>query len=237
MSSSAGPANGTADTSATEFVLEEFETSVTDETIAALAERITEIVRDLRSAVDSDDRLEELLWGEPGPDILHGSDLTEHGDPEPFTQRTVIEPLFDALGYPDFTTEASGLTDEQRQKADYLFSLREYDDIDSDRLPVEAEPLNKKLDQQKHGIGQVKDWLDTYSFGAEFGIATDGMRWVLIKYDRERYQYDTLAEGNLQPVFIVTFENIAGQQVSVAVVRCHVVATEHGQHALAEVVN
>jgi hypothetical protein len=214
MSSAAGPANGTADTSATEFVLEEFETSVTDETIAALAERITEIVRDLRSAVDSDDRLEELLWGEPGPDILHGSDLTEHGDPEPFTQREVIEPLFDALGYPDFTTEASGLTDEQRQKADYLFSLREYDDIASDRLPVEAEPLNKKLDQQKHGIGQVKDWLDTYSFGAEFGIATDGMRWTLIKYDRERYQYDTLAEVNLQPVFIAAFENVTGRQVS-----------------------
>lgn len=62
------------------------------------------------------------------------------------------------------------------------------------------------------------------------------MRWML-KDERERYQYDTLAEGNLQPVFIVTFENIAGQQVSVAVVRCHVVATEHGQHALAEVVN
>jgi hypothetical protein len=210
MSSAAGP----ADTSATEFVLEEFETTVSESAVDELAERITEIVRDLRSEVVSDDRLEELLRGDPGPDILHGTDLTEHGDPEPFTQRTVIEPLFDALGYPDFTTEASGLTDEQRQKADYLFSLREYDDIDSDRLPVEAEPINKKLDQQKHGIGQVKDWLDTYSFGAEFGIATDGMRWTLIKYDRERYQYDTLAEVNLQPVFIAAFENVTGRQVS-----------------------
>ncbi|EMA55219.1 Eco57I restriction-modification methylase domain-containing protein [Halococcus thailandensis] len=210
MSSTVGP----ADTSATEFVLEEFETTVSESVVDDLAERITEIVRDLRSEVVSDDRLEELLRGDPGPDILHGTDLTEHGDPEPFTQRTVIEPLFDALGYPDFTTEASGLTDEQRQKADYLFSLREYDDIDSDRLPVEAEPINKKLDQQKHGIGQVKDWLDTYSFGAEFGIATDGMRWTLIKYDRERYQYDTLAEVNLQPVFIAAFENVTGRQVS-----------------------
>ena len=63
------------------------------------------------------------------------------------------------------------------------------------------------------------------------------MRWVLTRDERDRYQYDTLAEGNLQPVFIVAVENIAGQQVSVAVVRCHVVAVEHGQHALVEVVN
>ena len=213
MSSAAG-ADDAPSTTPTEFVLEEFETTVAESAVEDLAERITAIVHELRSAVTSDDRLEELLRGKPGPDILHGSDLTEHGDPEPFTQRTVIEPLFDALGYPDFTTEASGLTEEQRQKADYLFSLREYDDIDSARLPVEAEPLNKKLDQQKHGIGQVKDWLDTYSFGAEFGIATDGMRWVLIKYDRERYQYDTLAEVNLQPVFVAAFENVTGRQVS-----------------------
>jgi hypothetical protein len=146
--------------------------------------------------------------------VLHRKDLTDRGDPEPFTQRTIIEPRFDALGYPDFTTEASGLSDERQQKADYLFSLREYDAIDSERLPVEAEPLNKKLHQQKHGIGQVKDWLDTYSFGAEFGLATDGMRWVLVKFDRERHQYDLLAEVSLQPIFIAAFENLTGRQMS-----------------------
>jgi hypothetical protein len=214
MSSTAGSADTPSDASATEFVLEEFETSVPDNAVENLARCITEIVRDLRSEVVSDDRLEEFVRGRPGPNILHGNDLKDRGDPEPFTQRTIIEPLFDALGYPDFSTEASGLTDEQRQKADYLFSLRDFDAIDSERLPVEAEPLNKNLDQQKHGIGQVKDWLDTYSFGAEFGIATDGMRWVLIKFDRERYQYDTLAEVNLQPVFIAAFENITGRQMS-----------------------
>jgi hypothetical protein len=214
MSSAAGPGDGPASTSATEFVLEDFKTSVSDSDIETLADLIAEIVCDLRSEVVSDDRLEELIRGQPGPDVLHGNDLTDRGDPEPFTQRTVIEPLFDALGYPDFTTEASGLSDEQRQKADYLFSLREFDAINSERLPVEAEPINKNLDQQHHGLGQVKDWLDTYSFGAEFGIATDGLRWRLIKYDRERYQYDTLAKVSLQPVFIEAFENTTGAQTS-----------------------
>jgi type I restriction-modification system DNA methylase subunit len=214
MSSAAGSPETPSDTSATEFVLEEFETTVPENAITDLAEGITAIVRDLRSAIVSDDRLEELLRGQPGPDLLHGNDLTEHGDPEPFTQRTVIEPLFDALAYPEFITEASGLSEEQRKKADYLFSLREYDDIDSKRLLVEAEPINKPLDQESHGIGQVESWLDTYSFGAEFGIATDGLRWTLIKYDRERYQYDTLAEIDLQPAFVAAFEALVGGQAS-----------------------
>jgi type I restriction-modification system DNA methylase subunit len=214
MSSAAGAGDDISSSTATEFVVEEFNTDVSDSAIEDLAESVEEIVSELRTHVTTDDGLETLLRGQPGTDVLHGNDIIEQGDPEPFTQRRVIEPLFDALGYPDFTTEASGLTDEQRQKADYLFSLREFDAIESKRLPVEAEPLNKSLHQQKHGVGQVKDWLDTYSFGAEFGIATDGMRWVLIKFDREGYGYDTLAEVNLQPVFIAAFENLTGRQVS-----------------------
>ena len=214
MSSATGPASENSPEAPAEYVIERFNTSVPDGTVESVAGVVESIVEDLRSHVTSDDRLEALLRGQPGRDRLRGSDLTERGDPEPFTQRRIIEPLFDELGYPDFTTEASGLTDEQRQKADYLFSLREYDAIDSGRLLVEAEPLNKKLDQQRHGLGQVKDWLDTYSFDAKFGIATDGMRWTLIRHDRECYQYDTLAEINLQPVFIAAFENLTGRQVS-----------------------
>jgi hypothetical protein len=216
MSSAAGAGDDSSGTTATEFVIEEFDTEVPEGAVEDLTRTIEQVVSDLRTRITSDDRLETLLRGQPGPDILHGNDITEQGDPEPFTQRRVIEPLFEALGYPDFTTEASGLADQQRQKADYLFSLREFDAIESKRLPIEAEPLNKNLHQQNHGVGQVEGWLDSYSFGAEFGIATDGMRWVLIKYDRERYQYDTLAEVNLQPVFIAAFENLTGQQVSLS---------------------
>lgn len=194
----------------------EFETEASEAAIEDVQREIQNIVRDLRERITSDSHLQTLLRGQPGPDVLRGSDTTQQGDPEPFTQRRIIEPLFEALGYPDFTTEASGLTDEQRQKADYLFSLQDYEGIESDRLLVEAEPLNKPLRQQKHGVGQVKDWLDTYSFGAEFGIATDGMRWVLLKYDRERYQYDTLAEVNLQAVFVAAFENLTGGEESLA---------------------
>ena len=214
MSSATGSPGRTSDEAPAEYVVEQFDTTVPDGTIDALAKRIESIVGELRDRATSDDRLEELLRGQPGPDQLHRNDTTEGGDPEPFTQRRIIEPLFDELAYPDFTTEATTLSDEQHQKADYLFSLREFDAIESSRLLVEAEPLNKKLDQQKHGLGQVKDWLDTYSFDADFGFATDGVRWVLIKHDRERYQYDTLAEIDLQPVFVAAFENHTGRRES-----------------------
>ena len=215
MSSAAGSVGQTSDDTPAEYVVEQFDTTVPDGAVESLAKRIESIVGELRDRVTSDNRLEELLRGQPGPDQLHRSDTSEGGDPEPFTQRRIIEPLFDELTYPNFTTEATTLSDEQRQKADYLFSLREVDAIKSSRLLVEAEPLNKKLDQQKHGLGQVKDWLDTYSFDADFGFATDGIRWVLIKHDRERYQYDTLAEINLQPVFVAAFENHTGRRRSV----------------------
>lgn len=47
---------------------------------------------------------------------------------------------------------------------------------------------------------------------ADFGIATDGLRWVLVKYDRNTYSFDTLAEVDLQPVFLAAFENVTGRQ-------------------------
>lgn len=55
--------------------------------------------------------------------------------------------------------EAGDLSDQHGQQADYAASLNEYADIDSNRLLIEAEPINKRLDQSKHGLGQVTDWL------------------------------------------------------------------------------
>ena len=138
MSSATGSPGRTSDETPAEYVVEQFDTTVPDGTVEVLAQRIESIVGELRDRVTSDDRLEELLRGQPGPDQLHRNDTSEGGDPEPFTQRQIIEPLFDELAYPDFTTEATTLSDEQRQKSDYLFSLREFDAIESSRLLVES---------------------------------------------------------------------------------------------------
>jgi hypothetical protein len=196
---------------ATEFVTQSFETEVSESQVDAVAETVSDAVSALRSKV-GDDRLEELLRDGEGT-VLEERHSKDKEDPEPVTCQNIIEPLFTALGYPEPSVEVGDLSDDRGKQADYSFSLRAYDDIDSGRLLVEAEPLNKKLDQERHGLGQVKDWLDRKKFDADFGIATDGMRWVLVKYDRDTYSYDTLAEVNLQRTFVKAFENQTGRNV------------------------
>ena len=199
---------------ATEFVIEEFETDIADEAADELATAIEGIVRELRIRVESDDKLEALLRSNPGGNVLTSSATAEQEDPEPLTQRVVIEPLFEALGYPDLSVEAGDFSPEYGKQADYSVSLRNLDHINSNRLLIEAESLNKPLHQEKHGLGQVQDWLEKDKFEADFGIATDGIRWILVKYDRDTYHFDTLAEIDLQPIFLAAFENITGQQGS-----------------------
>ncbi|QCJ47241.1 Eco57I restriction-modification methylase domain-containing protein [Haloprofundus sp. MHR1] len=201
-------------TTATEFVLEEFETGITGESVDGVATTIEDIVRELRVRINSDDKLEALLRSNPGGNVLTSAATTEQEDPEPLTQRVVIEPLFEALDYPELSVEAGDFSPEYGQQADYSVSLRDFDKVDSNRLLIEAEPLNKPLHQEKHGLGQVKGWLEKDKFEADFGIATDGIRWILVKYDRDTYRFDTLAEIDLQPVFLAAFENVTGQQVS-----------------------
>ena len=145
-----------------EFVAEEFDTSVTEKTITELAQEIEDSVRSLWRAIDDDDLIEELLRNPSR--VLREADSVERSDPEPLTQQVLIEPLFDALNYPTFSPEAGDLSDQRGQQADYAASLNEYADIDSNRLLIEAEPINKRLDQSKHGLGQVKDWLEKDKF-------------------------------------------------------------------------
>ncbi|WP_137287443.1 Eco57I restriction-modification methylase domain-containing protein [Halorussus salinisoli] len=216
MSSSFDPSENPLHSVATEFVTEEFDTQVPDDAIDDLATTIEDIVRDLRNHIGDDDLLQALLHSHPGGKVLEEKHSIEKSDPENLTVDDIIDTLFGALDYPYRAPEPGDLSDEYGNKADFGVSLREYDDIESKRLLIEAEPLNKKLDQNRHGIGQIKDWLGQRKFEADFGIATDGMRWALIKYDRDSYSYDQLTEPyvDLQPAFIAAFENVTGRGTS-----------------------
>ena len=136
---------------------------------------------------------------------------TDGLQPESFTQQAVIEPLLDGLGY-EYNTEAGGLSGGRTMVADYTVSLREQPTIDSTRLLVEAEPINKDIDSRKHGIGQVRDWLSKREFESDFGFATDGLRWAFVRYDPDSYTHNVIEEVDLQPVFIALFENQVGKQ-------------------------
>ncbi len=98
--------------------------------------------------------------------------------------------------------------------ADYTVSLRNHSNIDSTRLLIEAEPVNKNLHSREHGAGQVKDWLGRREFESDFGIATDGLRWMLIRYDPDSYTHNVIEEIDLQPLFLELFLNQVGNQES-----------------------
>lgn len=159
-----------------QFVVEEFETAVSDSEIDDLIEVIDEAVSSLRDQID-DDTLENILRAEAGSYQLK-SGMTKDGlQPESFTQQAIINPVLRALGH-DYSTEAGGLSGGHTQVADYTVSLRDHPEIDSTRLLIEAEPINKDLHGRKHGIGQVRDWLSQREFESDFGFATDGLRCI-----------------------------------------------------------
>ncbi|WP_241432042.1 BREX-1 system adenine-specific DNA-methyltransferase PglX [Haloferax mucosum] len=112
----------------------------------------------------------------------------------------------------EYSTEAGGLSGGQTQVADYTVSLRNHPEIDSTRLLIEAEPINKDLDSRKHGVGQVRDWLSQREFESDFGFATDGLRWVFVRYDPDSYTLNVIEEVDLQPVFLALFENQVGKR-------------------------
>ena len=46
---------------------------------------------------------------------------------------------------------------------------------------VEAEPLNIDLYSDGHGIKQVNSWLLSRASKTDFGLATDGLKWIFVK--------------------------------------------------------
>jgi len=199
-------------TSATEFVEQAFETTVDEQSRADILQVIDEAVSTLRKKMKKDRTIENMLRSGGGGSYVLKSSMTRDGlQPEPFTQGTVIEPLLDVLGY-DYDTEAGGLSGGRTEVADYTISLRDHDDIDSTRLLIEAEPINKDLNSRQHGAGQVRSWLSQREFESDFGFATDGLRWIFIRYDPDSYTHNVIEEVDLQPIFVALFENQVGER-------------------------
>jgi len=193
-----------------EFVESAFKTSVTDEEIDDIIRALDGVVSDLRDRFDTDDLLEAVLRRESGKTGIKGSYSTDNQDPEPLTQQAVIEPLMTELGHDNWTTEVSGASEDRSRIADYSIPLDEYGAIDSKQLLIEAEPINKPLDTRGHGIAQVEDWLGQREFESDFGFATDGLRWVFIRYDPDTYNHDRIETIDLAEICLTLFLNQTG---------------------------
>lgn len=138
-----------------EFSFSEFETDVTEADEDRVIETIAESIDRLRDQIE-DDILDEMFRVGPSRYTMRSDFTRDQLDSEPLTKNRVIEPLLDALGYDDYGYEAGGFSEERGEQADYAVSLRAIDSVDSSRLLIEAEPINKVLEDRWHGLDQVK---------------------------------------------------------------------------------
>lgn len=190
-----------------EFVTEAFNVTVGDKEIQNTYQKVGNVVKQLRGRFESDSRLEEIFRDRNNSEYLKRSDSIEREKPERLTEDVIIEPIFEVLGIPpsELRLRAGDFADDRGQETDYVVR------VGSERVVIEAEPLNKNLDWKNVGIDQVKSWLETRQFQSDYGIATNGIRWVLLRYDSEKYDYDIVADIDLRPVFIRQFESVTGK--------------------------
>lgn len=194
----------------TEFDFDEFDVDVSDDDIDLVLATIDSCIRSLRDQYKKEGQLDKTLSRVRGEYVPKSDYTRDQLDPEPLTQDRVIEPLLKILGYSDYGAEAGDFSSTRGEQADYAVSLRDIDSVDSSRLLIEAEPLKKQLRDRGHGVDQVKSWLSQREFESDFGFATDGLKWVFIRYDADSYTHTTVADVDLQPVFLTLFENQTG---------------------------
>jgi hypothetical protein len=153
----------------------------TDETERAeFAKVIERIYNLLKTKITNKVDLEAILVrNEPIQEYLSKDYKSK---PEQFTKENIVEELLDFLGYDKSSRSGeSELKLYGRRWPDYkLLTSSDF------YLLVEAEPLNTDLYAEGRGVSQVIDWIQNKRCTTDYGIATDGFRWVLVEFSRAR---------------------------------------------------
>jgi len=161
-----------------------------------LDKKLKEIYQNLRSRFKNYGRFQEVLT-----DVsthLHSKDLKDEQIPEEFTKQHVIKPLLDFLG---FETISQTYLPSPRGKRlpDYVIRPK------GKSLPiiyVEAESLNTDLYSKTQGVSQVNEWLLSKACKTDYGIATDGLNWILLKFDTVSAQSKAVLKVDLRPILL-----------------------------------
>lgn len=114
--------------------------------------------------------------------------------PEAFTEQYLIDEFLDTLGF-----------QYKDQMAAFGSSGRDYPDfklVGTGDIGVIGE--NKSINKWEEAIPDIDDYLERKPIGAEYGIATDGMRWSLHRYDRggDKERAKQVKPFELRPVII-----------------------------------
>jgi len=113
---------------------------------------------------------------------LRAEDMEEPSDPEPFTKDYLIKPIIDLLKLKTLSERKFKIWGKER-KVDYSVENNK-----KKKVLIEAKPLNDDLfKESKNGaVNQVKEMflLAEVKENYDFGIATDGIKWVFITKTR-----------------------------------------------------
>ncbi len=129
---------------------------------------------------------------------LETTDTALFEKPEPYTRRIFINPLLQSLGYEtkEIVADAQQDLGYAKKWSDYTLTFKD------DSVLIEAESLNKNLNQKNCGIDQVRIWISSKKTKTDFGVATNGFLWVMVKFDNNTLQMKTLKTIDLRPLFL-----------------------------------
>lgn len=160
-----------------------------------LGQKLSEVYDDIKQRFKSVGALEKVLVDQK---TFSSIALKEGQSPEEFTKRIIIEPLIDFLGF-EAVSETTLLSPNGRKKPDYIIRARKRE---KPAFYVEVEPLNADLNGKDHGIAQVQEWLISKASKTEYGIATNGFKWVVLKFDDTSCQSKPILEVDLRLFFL-----------------------------------
>lgn len=147
-------------------------------------------------------KLEKILKNER---VQLSSEETSGQEPEAFTRQYIIEPILRFLGY-SLPRETILKSSTGRKTPDYGIKINE------EKIMIEAEPLASDLEQKGHGAKQVAEWLDRRSFGIDVGIATNGLEWILLKWDDVSKSIKEISRENICKIFLYVYSSLYKSQ-------------------------
>ena len=137
----------------------------------------------------------------------HSDQLADGQKPEEMVKQFLVEPVIRYLGFSEMSREGRLVSPFGNRYPDYVISGSDKGDI---ILYVEAEPINADLSAENKGIGQVSQWLISRAARSEYGIGTDGMQWILAKFDASSNKTKEVLRIDLRPYFAQLINPRAG---------------------------
>ncbi len=171
--------------------------AISDDLINRLHDLLKKQFREIINEVTDKIRLQEIVRGHPEKPLKR-EDLRHNTRPEDTTEDYIIAPVLEYLGYQkgkSYFKRTGPESDKRTQECDFTLLAG------NEKILVESEPLGKDLYKTGVGVRQLANYLDIRSFKAEVGIATNGLRWILVKYNPEKFGIDIINEVDLSAIF------------------------------------